>query len=399
MSVVRSLDEGVRAIQAGKLEEGARLLRFALRDDTIRGELRATALTWLAETVRNHSDKLALYEQALEASPGFQLAQDQMAKLLTLPGQPRSEQPPAILDAPPPPDPIYEPPYAHNLPPPLPELPPINLPTFTATEPQPAQRLYESVGIIVGNRRGSGFFITERGLIATTRYVVGAQEHLTVELEPGQQVAGRVVRAFPEKDVALVYVEQRVSELLPFSPYSEIPANMPLVIKPYQQAPLQAHRRETGRMMAAHLFPTDVRTLPDAGGAPVFNDQGTVLGMITRNISSASPDLYGVHISAIRQCVDTFLQEMQQEPNRTYCISCGSASIAAAAGGDYCDVCGGVMPQAQNITRIYRPQMVAHYSRNPSAPCTICGAQVGFYSHRCLRCGQIGDPAQRTPGG
>src|SRR5690606_4284328 len=59
-----------------------------------------------------------------------------------------------------------------------------------------------SVGIVGGpNGKGSGLFVTRDGLIATTRYVVGSEESLTIQLASGQTLAGRVLRAFPQFDL------------------------------------------------------------------------------------------------------------------------------------------------------------------------------------------------------
>ncbi|NWG18157.1 MAG: hypothetical protein HXY41_16155, partial [Chloroflexi bacterium] len=50
-------------------DEGARLLRIALRDTSVTGGIRAVACLWLAETVSDPQSKRAYYDEALAADP------------------------------------------------------------------------------------------------------------------------------------------------------------------------------------------------------------------------------------------------------------------------------------------------------------------------------------------
>ena len=79
----RSMEQGIKAVQEGKLEEGARLLRIALRDEALSGKLRAVALTWLAETSTDPDHKTRCYKEALEADPGNTDVTQRMAYLLS----------------------------------------------------------------------------------------------------------------------------------------------------------------------------------------------------------------------------------------------------------------------------------------------------------------------------
>src|SRR5512145_1192781 len=65
----RYVEQGIAAIQVGNLDEGARLLRIALRDTTLTGGIRAVACLWLAETTSDPTAKRAYYDQAIAADP------------------------------------------------------------------------------------------------------------------------------------------------------------------------------------------------------------------------------------------------------------------------------------------------------------------------------------------
>lgn len=420
-AVHQSMQQGIQAIQAGNLAEGERLLRYALKDPALKGRLRATALNWLGEIVTDRDEKIRCFEEALDADPNNDFAEERLADLLkptkpkpsippppdtlpgdtgrtvpppdTLPGDTGRTAPPPTLPgqaealvAPPPPAPVYVPPGTNR---------PANtqIAPAASVQAQAGVRDYYVVGIIDGpNGRGSGFFLTPDGIIVTTRYVVGARETVMVEFEPGHQQVAQVIRSFPDMDVALLKVDQRVRDVLPASPFDDIPDNAPISIMAYRQERFVGHKRETGRTLAPHLFPTDIIQVPDAGGGPVLNDQQYVVGMITRNISSSSSYVYGVHITAVRRCLEIYNYELRSVQNRVYCTSCGYASAAATVGGYYCESCGTVMPHARDMTRAQTPSMASLYDENTLPHCTQCGARAGFYNGLCLRCGLAGDP-------
>lgn len=377
----RSMEQGIAAIQAGNLQEGARLLRIALKSDLLTGSLRATACLWLAETGNDTEFKRTCYQEALSADPNNQDARQRLAALLAsqLPPQPS----PAAY-TPPPATPVYTPPVVPGTEPLTPAQP--TAPGIYQATPTPSYRI---AGVIGGpNGPGTAFFVAREGLLATTRYLVGGLEHLTVELENRRQLLGRVGRTFPEVDLAFIHIEQPVSDLMPMSPMPQVPDNARLRAVSYTGQAAAGKKRATKRILAAHWFPTDIPKPPDAGGNPVFDENHYLLGMLTKNIDRSSGCVYGLHIAAIYRLVEQFRQEMSTNRNAVYCPGCGSLSRAAAAGGYYCEVCGSTMPQAQNITRLSQPQLVGFYFENSRITCTQCGANVGFHNGKCLRCGQ-----------
>jgi len=66
---IRNIEQGIQAIQAGNVDEGARLLRFSLKNPDLNGSLRALAYLWLAETITNPNEKRNYYNEALQADP------------------------------------------------------------------------------------------------------------------------------------------------------------------------------------------------------------------------------------------------------------------------------------------------------------------------------------------
>lgn len=360
---VRIMQLGIDAVSAGNKTEGARLLRIALKSGELTPQFTAVAYLWLAETREDTQHKLSCYNNALTADPGNTDVQQRLAALYS------AQLPPA----PTPSAPVQ------------PAFPP---PPLT---PQPQVKSAAAVQPIVGvfggpNGPGTAFFVAREGLLATTRYVVGGMDRLTVEISNGYQSYGEVVRAFPELDVALMRVQETIGTLLPVTPYPRIPDELPLNVQSYAGSQIKGKQRPSKRVMSPHWISTDFRSLADAGGNPIFDDRNYLTGMMTKNSSRASGYLYGIHINAIRRCIDDYLREMQSGERRGYCPTCGSTSRAIAAGYFYCEICGGVAPQARQFNRYPQDNPFFEVSR---IRCNHCGAQVGFAKNgRCLRCGQ-----------
>ncbi len=399
----QNLDQGIKSIQVGNYEEGARLLRIALKDDQLTGKLRAVALVWLAETNPDPAFKIQCYHEALAIDPQNEDVSQRLAVLLSPPQQPT---PPAQPHAvPPQPDPRHATPnYRAYQPPRLPTdtqpMQAISNPFEPPPQPLDSQPLvpqqaynapgfYRTVGIHGGpNGPGSGFFVARDGLIATTRYVTGGIENLTIELVPGQHIPGRTVRAFPHNDLAFVRVGLAVSQLMTVTNMPYVPDNIPLTVVPHNGNSRRTMRRATNHHNAPQWFPTDLTSLPDAGGAPIFDDRSYLVGMITQNASRTTGHLYALTISAIYQYVQHYIQETRAAPNRMYCPCCGYVSRAADYNAFYCENCGATLPYAEKVLR--RPQSHTDplYGENMHAPCPRCRARVGYHHNKCLRCGE-----------
>ncbi|MCB9453461.1 MAG: trypsin-like peptidase domain-containing protein [Anaerolineaceae bacterium] len=381
---LHSMNLGIQAVKDGHLEDGARLLRIALKSRELTGSLRATALVYLAETKLDREFRLQCYNEALTADSQNPLARQKLAELYNADMMQRGTQPPPTMPG------FTEPsinpgdsrPYTGSGTGQFPAAPA----NYGNASYAGAYRL---AGIFGGpNGPGTAFFVEHDGLLATTRYTVGGIEQVTIEMETGRQFLGQVVRAYPEIDLALIQVEHTVNDLMPVSILPRVPEDTPLMVITYSGNSLRGKRRTTRRVLPAHWFPTNIphEKLTDAGGAPILDDRQYILGMITRNVSSTSDYVYGLHIGTIRKYVESYRQEKSSRQG-IYCRSCGSLSRAALAGGYYCETCGGLMPRANQMLRYWNQQSAALYHENQRVSCIHCNTAVGFHKGRCLRCG------------
>ncbi|MCS7070112.1 MAG: hypothetical protein NZM00_01290, partial [Anaerolinea sp.] len=118
----RILDMGIRALQAGSRAEGIRLIRIALKRNTLPAELRAIAYLWLAETGGDAAQRVHYLRLAADADPNNADARARLAQALA-----PASIPPATL---PKTGPLSPP---HGPPPPAPPALPV--------DPGPASRV------------------------------------------------------------------------------------------------------------------------------------------------------------------------------------------------------------------------------------------------------------------
>lgn len=385
-----TLQQGIEAVQQGRKDEGARLIRFALKSDEVHGQTRAMGWLWLAETTDQRDEKLRCYNHAREADPDNPHVQERIA-LLMAQGLPPPANAQTSIAPPPPPGGA-----PNNAPPPAaPGVAPHTRPGLSparASGTQPAANpntLYRTAGILDGvTDPATGFFINQSGLLVTTRKVIGGLREITIELKPGQRFIGQVVRSFPEFDLALIHTGMTLAHVLPISNVP-ITDNTPLSAIAHNGRVLNGSYRATRSVIKQEWFPTTIpaENLPDAGGNPIFNDKNLLVGMLTHNTSRATPYVFGLHIAAILHQVETYSEEIQTLQNPVYCAACGHLARAANFGGFYCEWCGSVLITATDAQRFPIPQMASLYGETMSRPCPNCGSTVGFHNGACLRCG------------
>lgn len=359
---MRILEQGIDAMQAGSLVEGARLIRIALKTGALEPDMQAIGFVWLAEAEAAPAQKRARYQQALAADPGNAEAKARLNRLLT-------ERLPSST-----PVPLVAAEMQAALPaPPALSSGPVNV--------------AEHLASILGgpNGPGSGFFVLPDGVLATTRRVVGGLERATVGLHNGRQLTGEVIRSFPALDLAFLRIDERVPGLLPITPLPRVPDEAPLFLFHYSGEVLQAAQRPTQRVLPAQWIPTTFDQVLDAGGGPLFDGDGHLVGMMTTDTGRTSDYRYGLHIAAIRASLESVYEDLRGD-RRTYCPTCGALSRAGGAGFAWCESCGAVLPHARQAPRYPQPAANMLYDLNAGV-CMACGSAAGIYQGHCLRCG------------
>jgi S1-C subfamily serine protease len=138
--------------------------------------------------------------------------------------------------------------------------------------------------VVVEGGHGSGFFVGGAGHLITNAHVVEGLHFVTVRLVTGRELVGEVLRRDPERDVALVRVEEAVPGLPVRGPEPNVGEEVYAVGAPLEKA---LHTTVSRGIVSAYrtdpkgqrLIQGDVNVLPGNSGGPLVDDRGNVVGL------------------------------------------------------------------------------------------------------------------------
>jgi S1-C subfamily serine protease len=153
------------------------------------------------------------------------------------------------------------------------------------------------VTVRIGAGHGSGFVISEDGLLLTNHHVVGDSKTVGIIFNNGVEVAGTVLARNESHDVALVQIPLRVPSYLPVR--AERPNTLERVYA--VGTPLRESLRSTVTTGVVSAIRTDGRTglsriqadvaiSPGNSGGPLLDENGNVIGIAVAGYSKASSE-------------------------------------------------------------------------------------------------------------
>lgn len=354
MSAQDKLRQAIELMQDGEVAAAVDMLNRLIAGDELDDKGRAAACVWLAEARVDRAFKIRWLEQALEHDPDNRQIRQGLQQLLAAPPQP--SQLPALGQA--------------RRQAELDELPAV-------------------IGIMGGmNGPASGVFVESNGTVATTSYAIGAAEQVTVTLDAERHVAGAVVRRFPHQDLALIETLLRSGSKPSVAPPAMIGEDMSFIALGYGGVKLRGALGQLSRSGARHWLRTTIAPVQfsDAGGNPLYDENGQLLGLLTRNVDGAGHAL-ALKISHVITMAEKEAQERKLMLDSGYCPHCGARTRARLYGGAHCETCGAAL-SGDPAAPLQADRLAALNGENARRPCPHCGARVGDYAGRCLRCGQ-----------
>ena len=154
--------------------------------------------------------------------------------------------------------------------------------------------------------QGSGFFITETGVIATNAHVAQGEQSLIAELPSGRTLDATVVYVDSEKDIALVKVNGAGFEHLPLATLTSVRQGQAVVAlgNPGHSLPLSATKGIVSAVGSSEEFgrgtwiQTDAAINPGNSGGPLLNSHAEVVGINTQRIVGKGYQSIGLALSS-----------------------------------------------------------------------------------------------------
>jgi len=362
-------DDLLRAIEhmkSGDLQSAVVLLQEAVDNPDLDEHGRAVACIWLAETGDDISFKISCLEQALRHEPGNPQVQGKLDQL-----RDRQLQQHSVASA----------------------LTPSSSSVCMAQAPP-------VLGIDGGvNGSGSGIFVNREGLVATTANLVGSALEVVVACGSSGAVPGQVLRRYPESDLALIGTPVALDSLDALENRPVVIANEAVTALAYNGAKIRGAVQDPGDGARKGWLRTSILIAmsPDAGGIPLYDSRGHILGLLTRNADHDTGRAWALSLPHILTLAEQTAQERRLLPNAATCGACGCRAQAGHYGGRYCETCGASLPSA-SVSELDAPdfeRLAQIYGENQSRPCSHCGAKAGYYAGHCLRCSH--EQAPKSP--
>lgn len=182
---------------------------------------------------------------------------------------------------------------------------------FGGDLPQSQERVERGVG--------SGFIVSEDGIIFTNAHVVDGADTVQVTLKDGRTLEGRVVGTDPLTDVAVIDVDAEDLPIVPLSDSEQLqPGEWAIAIgnplgldNTVTVGIVSATGRTSGQVGVADkrvdFIQTDAAINPGNSGGPLLNERGEVIGMNTAIIQNAQGIGFAIPINAVERIADQLI--------------------------------------------------------------------------------------------
>jgi S1-C subfamily serine protease len=155
-------------------------------------------------------------------------------------------------------------------------------------------------------KSGSGFFVTEKGVIATNAHLARGEGSLLAILSNGEQLTAKIIHVDPDRDIALLKVEGNDFPSLTLAAATNVRQGDTVIAvgNPGGRMPFTVTKgivSALGKFSAAGpgiWIQTDAAINPGNSGGPLLNTDGEVIGINTLKLERRSVSGIGFALSA-----------------------------------------------------------------------------------------------------
>ena len=222
------------------------------------------------------------------------------------------------------------------------------------------ERAPSVVKISLNKSFGTGFFVSNHGLILTNAHVVGDQEIVSVTLRNGTELKGKVIEKGRDgRDVALVKIDMEGTPGLTIAGFDRMRVGSWAASIGHGEGAIWSFNTgmvsniyRTGERSS--FFQTQIPLNPGSSGGPIFNRSGQVIGIVVAGVMDANNLNFGIRGDAILDsltqlegssdgCIKLIApagvpifrngQAVGKGPQQTYCKELGSDTFSAIIQG------------------------------------------------------------------
>lgn len=211
----------------------------------------------------------------------------------------------------------------------------ISLPDIIEAAKRSVVRVTSSTG------EGSGVVIDPRGIVATNRHVIGADEEIKITTADKTECTGRVIRSDANVDYALVKVDIKD---VPAAPWNDDPIREGMTVVAIGH-PLGYEFTVTKgivscakrRIFGVDYIQTDCAINAGNSGGPLLDEEGEVIGITTWIRGDAQSIGFAIPINYVRAALKEVEDKLDKLDRAYYCRVCGFLNEEK---GKYCNNCG-----------------------------------------------------------
>jgi hypothetical protein len=172
------------------------------------------------------------------------------------------------------------------------------------------QRLQSSVLTVWSEfGSGSGFIISENGLVLTSQHVIGPSEYLAVQFDKKRKIPAKLLAVDPLTDVAVLWVNLAAIPDAGVAPLASSERDQPSIVESERVltigSPLNNRKvftTGTANKVDKRSIVSDINLSRADAGGPVFNSLGEAAGIMT----FLRPDVSGPGVYGILRIEQTF---------------------------------------------------------------------------------------------
>ena len=192
---------------------------------------------------------------------------------------------------------------------------------ITAAEFQQLQSSVLTVWSEFGS--GSGFIVSENGLILTSQHVIGPSEYLAVQFDRKRKIPAKVLAVDPLTDVAVLWVNLAAIPDAGVAPLADSDRDQPSVVENERLVTIGSPLNErkvfttgTANKVDKRSIASDINLNRAEAGGPVFNSLGEAAGIMTfLHPDVSGPGVYGIlRIEQTFPLIDEAKKKMKQVP-------------------------------------------------------------------------------------